>query len=161
MPPRLSPDAAPLDGAVLLPLGHQADDRVGARAELGRGGAVQAHATRRLDAGELHAEADAQERQRLLAGVGDGRDLALDAALAEAARDQDRVHAVQAVAVVGVGELLGVDPVQVDPDIVGDAAVDQRLVERFVGVEQAGVLADHGDRDLALRPMQPAHDLPP
>ena len=147
--------------AVLLPLGHQADDRVGAGAELGRRGAVQAHPPGRLDAGELHAEADAQERQRLLAGVGDGRDLALDAALAEAARDQDGVHPVQPVGLVGVGELLGVDPVQVDADIVGDAAVDQRLVERLVGVEQARVLADHGHRHLALGPVQPADDLAP
>ena len=54
---------------------------------------------------------------------------------------------------VGVRELLGVDPVQVHADVVGDAAVGQRLVQRFVGVEQAGVLADHGDRDLAFRPM--------
>ena len=97
----------------------------------------------------------------LLAGVGHGRDLALGAALAEAAGNQHRVHAVQAVALVGVRELLGIDPMQIDAHIVGDAAVDQRLVQRFVGVEQAGVLADDGDRDLALRPMQPVDDLAP
>ena len=92
----------------------------------------------------------------MVAGVGDGRDLALDAALAEAAGHQHRVHAVQAVGLVGVRELLGIDPMQLDAHIVGDAAMHQRLVQRFVGVEQAGVLADDGDRDLALRALHAA-----
>jgi hypothetical protein len=35
--------------------------------------------------------------------------------------------------------------------VVVDAGVAQRLVERLVRVGQVGVLAAHGDRDLALR----------
>ena len=43
------------------------------------------------------------------------------------------------------------DPVELDLDLVGDAAVRQRLDQRLVGVLEAGVLADDGDRDLAFR----------
>ena len=68
---------------------------------------------------------------------------------------------LQPVGVVGLEELLGVDPVQVDPDIVRDAAVDERLVQALVGVEQARVLAHDRDRDLALGPVQPARDPTP
>ena len=156
VPPRLSP--ARLCTRALIPFGHQADDRVGAGPELGRRGAVQAGASR---AASMHASCMPKQMPRngrCLAGVGDRRDLALHAALAEAARDQHRVHAMQAVGMVGVSEFLGVDPTQADPHVVGDAAVDQGLVQRFVGVEQPGVLAHHRDRDLAFRPMQPMDD---
>ena len=48
-------------------------------------------------------------------------------------------------------EHLGVHPVQLHPDIMGDAAMGQRLGQRLIAVEQVGVLADDGDGDLALR----------
>ena len=48
-------------------------------------------------------------------------------------------------------EHLGLDPVEVDLHLVGDAAVRQRLDQRLVGVLHAGVLADDGDGDLAFR----------
>ena len=47
-------------------------------------------------------------------------------------------------------EHLRIDPVEPDPDIVGDAAMGHRLGQRFIAVAQVGVLADDGDRDLAL-----------
>ena len=50
----------------------------------------------------------------------------------------------------GTLEDLAVYPVQPYPYLVGDAAVDQRLVQRLVAVEQRRVLADHGDPHLAL-----------
>src|SRR3546814_5214754 len=72
------------------PLGEQADHRFGARSELGRAGALDAgEVPRDLDARHLHAEADAEIRNAALAGEGDRGDLALRAALAEAA-GQDR-----------------------------------------------------------------------
>ncbi len=43
------------------------------------------------------------------------------------------------------------DPVELDLHLVGDAAVRQRLGQRFVGVLHAGVFADNGDRDVAFR----------
>ena len=48
-------------------------------------------------------------------------------------------------------EHLALDPVEIDLHLVGDAAVGQRLDQRFVGVLHAGVFADDRDRDLAFR----------
>ncbi len=54
----------------------------------------------------------------------------------------------------GVGilalEHFGLDPVELDADLVCDPAVVQRLDERLVGVLHARVLADDGDGDFAL-----------
>ena len=55
-----------------------------------------------------------------------------------------------ATSAFGMLEQLGVDPVDVDLGAVGDAAVDQRLVQALVGVGQADIFADDADRDLAL-----------
>ena len=77
----------------LLLLGQQVDHRerrLGV--ELGRVGAVHAgDVPRELGDGDLHAEADAEVRDPLLARDLRGADLALDAAAAEAAGDQDAV----------------------------------------------------------------------
>ena len=48
-------------------------------------------------------------------------------------------------------EDLALDPVEADLHLVGDAAVIERLDQRFVGVLQPRVLADDGDRHVALR----------
>ena len=106
------------------PFGHQADHRLRARAELGRAGALHAgQIARRLDHRHLHAEADAEKRHLALAREARRLDLALRAALAEAAGHQDAVHAFQMLDRVLALEDLGVDPVELDPHIVGDAAM--------------------------------------
>jgi hypothetical protein len=71
------------------------------------------------------------------------------------------VHAFELLHRVGLLENLAVEPVQLDADIVGDAAMGQRLGERFIGVLQMGVFADDGDRDLALGPADARDDLLP
>ena len=43
------------------------------------------------------------------------------------------------------------DPVELDLHAVGHAAMRQRLDQRFVGVLEAGIFADDGDRHLAFR----------
>ena len=83
----------------------------------------------------------------VLAGDPRGLDLALDPALAEAARDQDPVGPLGEL--VGV-ELLGVDQLDLDLDAVVVAAVEQRLDDRLVGVRELHVLAD--ERDPHRRP---------
>src|SRR5262245_50672645 len=69
------------------PLGDQRDHGMRAGAvELGGIGVLEPqHVATELDAGELHAEADAEVWNLVLARVAHRRDLALDAALAEAA----------------------------------------------------------------------------
>ncbi len=81
------------------------------------------------------------------------RDLALDPALAEAARDQDPVGALELLGV----EVLGVDELDVDLDAVMDPAVLERLDHRLVGVFEADVLADQGDLHPAVGGVGAAH----
>jgi hypothetical protein len=52
----------------------------------------RSHVTGELDDGDLQPEAQAEIGHVVLARVARGGDLALDAALAEAARHEDRVH---------------------------------------------------------------------
>jgi hypothetical protein len=47
-------------------------------------------------------------------------------------------------------EGLRLDPLDVDADLVGKAAVIQRFVQRLIGILVARVLADDVDRQLAL-----------
>src|SRR5262249_28865199 len=90
-PAEVGARVAALDAPVaVLPLGHQRDPRVrGAGVELGGVRALgPALVARELDGGDLHAEADAEIWPLALARVLHRRDLALDAALAEASRHQ-------------------------------------------------------------------------
>ena len=103
--------------------------------ELGRVGAVHAgDVAGELGHGDLHAEADAEVGHAVLAGEARGADLALDAAHAEAAGDQDPVALGELVERLVVGELLGVDPAHLDLAAVVGAAVAERLDHRQVGV---------------------------
>ena len=141
-----------LQRVALQPFGHQADHRLGRRRELGRVGLGDAaQIARRLDHRHLHAEADAEIRHVALARELRRADFSLGAALAEAARHQDAVDVLEERRRVLLLEHLGLDPVEIDLDLVGDAAMRERLDQRFVGVLHAGVLADDGDGDVAFR----------
>jgi hypothetical protein len=131
----------------------------GRRAELGRVGVLDpGERPAGLDHRHLHPEADAEIRDPALAGVAHRLDLALRPALAEAARDQDAVDALEERRRVLALEDLALDPVELHLDPVGDAAVVQGLDERLVGVEEPRVLAHHRDRDLALGVLDPVRD---
>ena len=147
----------------------------------------------------LHPQADAQVRLLRRARVPGSQDLALDAAAAEASRDQYAVCLFQSLprgGVAAVGrlavaagaraarglpsrrpsvlrprrrrlllplsllpnarlQLLGLDPLQVEPPVRRQTGVLQGLDHRQIGVGEARVLADDGDRD-RLRERVPA-----
>src|ERR1700743_1684061 len=63
---------------------------------------------------DVQAEAQAQARDPVLAGVAGGGDHALDAPLAEATRDHDGVETAQALGPEQTRHQLGVDPVELD-----------------------------------------------
>ena len=144
--------AALLQLVALHPLGHQSRPPAPASAPNSVEFACvdAAQVPRRLDHRHLHAEADAEIRHVALARELRRPDLALGAALAEAARHQDAVDVLEERRRVLALEHLALDPVEIDLDLVGDAAVRERLDQRFVGVLEAGVLADDGDGDLAF-----------
>ena len=106
--------AALVDDVALLV--HEVDDRVRrVRVELARVGAGEAaHVAGELDHRALQPEAQAEERDLVLAGEAGGGDLALDAAEAEAAGDHDAVEVAEAA----LGEqplgVVGRDPVDLD-----------------------------------------------
>src|SRR5689334_14779113 len=83
---------AVLDAAVaLLPFGNQRDHRMrGVGLEFGAVRAVETDdVARELDDSKLHAEADTEIRQAILARIADRFDLPFDAPLAKTARHQD------------------------------------------------------------------------
>ncbi len=116
--------------------------------------------TRELDARELHAEADAEERDLVLARESNRRDLALGAACAEAGRDEDAV-VLDERRRAELLEILAVDVPDLDAAIVRDPAVKQRFVEALVALDELDVLADEPARDLLLRLRDARDDLFP
>ena len=92
----------------------------------------------------------------------DGVDLALGAALAEAARHQDAVDPLEIRRRILLLEDLALDPVEVDLHLVGDAAV--RGAPRSATCRRPSgpvYLPTIGDRHLAFRMPQDAADLAP
>ena len=100
---------------VVDPLVNQRHDReVGLDIKLGRVGARHAgHVPCVFDQRHLHAKADAQVRNVVLACVADGLDLAFDTALAKAARHEDGIHALECGTPVTL-DFFGVDVMDVD-----------------------------------------------
>ena len=92
---------------------------------------------RGLDHRHLHAEADAEIGHLALAGEA-GRRRSCPPSRARRSRRAPgcRARLPDAADRVLLLEDLGVEPFEPDPDVVGDAAVGQRLVERLVGVLQ-------------------------
>ena len=118
---------------------HQRDHRVrGVLVELERVGAREPeHVARELDHRHLQAEADAEEGDLLLARVAHRGDLALGAAHAEAAGHQHRVHAgEQRLGALRLDLLASRRTCRFTLHVVGDAAVEQRLVEALVALLQ-------------------------
>ena len=143
----------------VLPLGDQADHRVRRiLVELGTVSAAHAgHIARKLDDRKLHAEADAEKGNPVLAGMANRRDLALRATSPETSRNEDRVHALQGGTAVSL-DLFGIDVADLDLAARGDAGMDQRLGQRLVGFGQVDILADKGHIEHPFRMFQRVHD---
>src|SRR5215468_5296427 len=145
-------DTASLELVALHPLGHQTDHRFGGRTEFGRVRLLGAtEVARRFDDGHLHSEANPEIRQLALAREPNGPNFPFAAALAEAARDQNAVHVLEKRRRILALEHLGFDPIEFDADLVGDAAVGERLDQRLIGILEAGIFADDRDRHVAFR----------
>ena len=136
---------------------HQVDDRVRRRGgELAAVGAFETdHVAGELDDHHVQAEAQAEARYGVLAGVAGCCDLAFQAALTETAGDHDPVEAVEAGRGEHAGDLLGLDPVDLDLGPVVEAGVLERLHDRHVGVGKVHVLADDPDADDLRRGAHP------
>ena len=133
------------------PFSDHADHGFIGRAEFGGAGAGHAGlVARRFDTGHLHAKADAEKRHFAFAGKAHTGDLAFGTAFAKAAGHQDAVHRFEPHRDILALEFLGIEPLDIDLDAVGDAAMDQRFGERFIGILHARILADDADGDFAF-----------
>src|SRR5690606_34086778 len=135
------------------------DDRVpGLAVELGGARSLDAADVARVfDDHALHAEADAEHRDTVFAGVADRADLALGAPGSETDRHQQAVDLENFPRPGLVLEGLGVDVDEFDRGVVGDAAVHQGLVQALVGVGQLHVLADDADAGVRAGTFDPGH----
>ena len=116
--------------------------------ELGRVGfGESANVARVFDHHGLHAEADAEVGHLFHARVLDRVDHAFDAAPAESAGHENPVEVFQFAFEAALFETLGLDPVNVDFDVVGDAAMQERFLQALVGILILDVLADQRDVD--------------
>src|SRR5450759_3070463 len=116
-----------------------------ARVELGGiGGFHPAHIAGEFDHQGLHAETDPEVRHLALAGELDGVEHAIDAAFAEAAGHQEAVVILQLPLPALARHALGIDPVDVDLQLVRQAAMQQRFLEALVGIFVFHVLAHQG-----------------
>ena len=119
------------------------------------------HLAGELDDGALQPQAQAEVRDAPIAGVVGREDLALDAAMAEAARDEDAGHAVERGRDVVGGQRLRIDPADLGVHLVRPGRVAERLGDRQVGVRQLDVLADERDLEDRLRRLDPGDQRPP
>src|ERR1019366_4559720 len=120
----------------------------------GIGGFQAAHIARVFDHQGLHAEADPEVGHLVLSRVPDRSQHAIDAPLAEAAGHQDAVVILQLPLPVLARHAFGLDPVDVDLQLVGQSAVQQRFLEALIGVFVFHVLAHQGDGDFAAGVVQ-------
>src|ERR1017187_5418939 len=104
-----------------------------------------ANVARKLDDHGLHAQADAQIRDLILAGVANSVQHAIDAALAETAGHQDAVVAFQLPFPVWPVHALGLDPVDAHLELMRQAAMRQGLFQAFVGILILHVFAHQTD----------------
>src|SRR6185437_10583287 len=114
---------------------HQGDDRVLTLGlELTRIRVLElGHVPREFDDGGLQAKADAEERELVLTRPTDGFEHPFDAAHAEApGYEKGVVSGEQLARDFLAGEPVGGDPFDFHPDVVGDPAMYQRLVNALV-----------------------------
>src|SRR6266849_2918494 len=114
-----------------------------------------------LDRRALHAQADAEVGNSLLARVTDCAQLPFDAARSESRADQDSVDVRQLAVIALFLERFRIDVDDAHLEVVRDPAVNQRFVERFVRVAELHVLPDEPDPYLILGMPHLAHDLFP
>ncbi len=143
----------------LLLLLHHVDDGVrGIRVELGAVRPLQLeHVAGKFDDRDLQSEAEAVIGNLVLPGEARGGDLALRAAVAEAAGHQNAIELLQHRQAAFFLQILGIDAHDVHAAIIGDAGVGHGLVHGFVGVLQLDVLAHDPDGDL-VRGIEDAAD---
>src|SRR5262249_19678685 len=114
-----------------------------------------------LDHRALHAEANPQKRDSLLAGIANRLDFAFDAALTETAWYQETIVArQQPFRPVGLN-ILATNAANANLRPMPHASMIEGFINRFIGVVVLGVLAHQSDADFVFRIPQPTQELAP
>ncbi len=115
-------------------LGHQMDDRMRRlQVKLARVGARQAaNMPGKLDHGHLHAETDPEKRNAVLARIANRRDLALAAAIAKTAGNENSIGIFEQGFAFFLFDLFRFDTVEFNANVVGNAAVNKCLEQTLV-----------------------------
>ena len=123
------------------------DDAFG-RGRFEFGGISLGHATniaREFDDQGLHAQADAEVRHFILAGIANGLQHTIDATLAEAAGHQNAIINIQLFHAFRPMQLFGFNPTDVHFQLMGKARNQQRFLQALVGILVFDILADNAD----------------
>ena len=128
-------------------IGHQVDHRMdGGGVKLRRVGVIPAqHVARELDDGNLHAQADAQVRHAVGAGILRRDDHAFNAPVSKAAGHQDSGTAAEQCGGSFRRDVLGLHPADLHHRTQVGAGVEEGLHHREIGVVELGVLPHQGD----------------
>ena len=145
------------------PFGDQADHRFRGIAKFGRRCRIDpGQIAGRFDTGHLHAQADTEKGNIILAGKFDRSDLAFAAPFTKATGYQYRVERFQlGRQIFFIFKQFRIQPAHLHLDPVGQTAVEQRFLQRFIGVLQPDIFADHADDDFAFGMLDPLHDIIP
>ena len=109
----------------------------------------------------MHAQADAEERNLALPGIGDRLNFAFHTATAEATGYEYAVAGVQFVQIRAVFKAVCADILQGYLGVVGNATVNERLVQTLVGFGQINIFAGNADSHRSFRVLDPANQLLP
>ena len=120
------------------------------------------HVASVFDSGALHSQANPKERHLVLARVLDSVNHSLNAALPEAAGNQDSIIAVQARRGGCCRiDFFGFNPFENGLVIVRQPAMQQGLAQTLVGVLELHIFADNGNARFAGRVMHAVDQVEP
>ena len=153
---------AALGDAVVL-VGHKINHQMPAAARKLAGVGVRKaqHMPRKLNDADLHAQANAKVGNMALPRIAAGADHALDAPVAESARNQNAVAGAQKVRRVRLRHLFALHPGNLHARPALKPRVRQRLGDGQVRVVQPDVFAHNGDAHGLAHGMDTAHHLRP
>src|SRR4051794_41912052 len=99
----------------------------------------------KLDAHDLHAQAQPEVGYGMLASIMGSTNLAFYAAIAKASGHYDAVDGSQLIKIAALLQFFGTDPGNVDIPPYRQAGVDERFLHAQVGILQLYVLAHQAD----------------
>ena len=119
------------------------------------------HRSAVLNHGELHAQADAEERDFVFPGISDCPYFTFGTTLAEAAGHQDAVAALKQFGRITFLEFFGAEVPEQNFGLIGDTAMNKGFMKAFIGFGQIHIFSGNGDGDRVFGVFQVVNQLFP